>query len=243
MIKGMYTSASGMIPRVKQQEAIANNIANATSSGFKKDGVFIRELAKAERKTTHKQADWQQPMVTRTFVDQTQGTLDRTNNPLDMAIDGDGFFRLQAPNGDILLTRSGAFQVNSEGFLVYPGGYQVMGESGPIQVGEGQVSIAQTGEVEVDGTVVARIVPVTVADLNQLEKVGGSLFALPDSAEATPVAQPVIQQGYLESANVDVVRQMVDMIIAYRAYEANAKSLQSQDSSLDHLFNRVAGRT
>lgn len=242
MIKGMYSSASGMIPRVKQQEAIANNIANATSSGFKKDGLFIRELAKAERKTTRKQADWHQPMVTKTFVDQTQGTLDRTNNPTDLAIDGEGFFRLQAPNGDILLTRSGAFQVDSEGYLVYPGGYKVMGESGPIQIGDGQISIAQTGEVEVDGTIVARIMPVTVMDINQLDKIGAALFALPDSAEATPVAQPIIQQGYLESANVDVVRQMVDMIIAYRMYEANAKSLQSQDTSLDHLFNRVAGR-
>lgn len=243
MIKGMYTSASGMIPRVQQQEVIANNIANATTPGFKKDGLFIRELSKAERKTIRKAADWQKPMVTRTFVSQNPGTFDKTDNPLDFAIEGDGFFRLQAPDGSTVLTRSGTFQVTSDGFLVYPGGYQLMGESGPLQVGDGTITLAQTGEIEVNGAIVGRVVPVDVADFNKLQKIGSSLFAVPQGEEVTPVAQPNVQQGYLEASNVDVIKEMVDMIASYRAYEANAKSLQTQDSSLDHLFNKVGGRT
>ncbi|MBK7141037.1 MAG: flagellar basal-body rod protein FlgF [bacterium] len=237
----MYTSASGMIPRVQQQEAIANNIANAATAGFKKDDIFVRELSKAERKTTKTAADWMQPMVTKAFTQHTHGSLDRTNNPLDLAIDGEGFFRLQSPDGVVALTRSGSFQVANNGFLNYPGGYQLMGESGPIQVGTGTVTIAQSGEVEVDGTVVGRVVPYTVADLKKLEKVGETLFVAAPGAELTAVPTPSIQQGYLESSNVDVITEMVDMIVSYRIYEANAKSLQTQDSSLDSLFNRVAG--
>ena len=241
MIKGMYTSASGMIPRVQQQEAIANNIANASTSGFKKDDIFVRELSKAERKTTKATADWLQPMVTKAFTEHTHGSLERTDNPLDIAIDGDGFFRLQAPDGSVALTRSGTFQVANNGFLTYPGGYQLMGESGPIQVGDGSVTITQSGEVEVDGSVVGRVVPFTVPDLNKLEKVGETLFVAPEGVELTAVPTPSVQQGYLESSNVDVINEMVDMIVSYRIYEANAKSLQTQDASLDNLFNRVAG--
>lgn len=243
MIKGMYTSASGMIPRVQQQEAIANNIANAATAGFKKDDIFVRELSKAERKTTKTAADWMQPMVTKAFTEHTHGSLDRTNNPLDLAIDGEGFFRLQSPDGVVALTRSGTFQVSSNGFLVYPGGYQLMGESGPIQVGTngGTATVTQSGEVEVEGTVVGRIVPYTVADLKKLEKVGETLFVAPEGVELTAVPTPSVQQGYLESSNVDVITEMVDMIVSYRIYEANAKSLQTQDASLDNLFNRVAG--
>lgn len=241
MIKGMYKSASGMIPRVQQQEAIANNIANATTAGFKKDDIFVRELSKAERKTTKTNADWLQPMVTKAFTEHTSGSLDRTGNPLDLAIDGDGFFRLQSPDGSVALTRSGTFQVNGAGFLSYPGGYQLMGESGPIQVGDGTVTIAQTGEVEVNGSIVGRIVPYTTTGLNKLQKVGETMYIAPRGVEMTAVPQPSVQQGYLESSNVDVISEMVDMIVSYRIYEANAKSLQTQDASLDNLFNRVAG--
>jgi flagellar basal-body rod protein FlgG len=241
MIKGMYKSASGMIPRVQQQEAIANNIANATTAGFKKDDIFVRELSKAERKTAKTNADWLQPMVTKAFTEHTSGSLDRTSNPLDLAIDGDGFFRLQSQDGSVALTRSGTFQVNSAGFLSYPGGYQLMGESGPIQVGAGNATIAQSGEVEVNGTIVGRIVPYTTVDLNKLQKVGETMYIAPSSVEMTAVPQPSVQQGYLESSNVDVISEMVDMIVSYRIYEANAKSLQTQDASLDNLFNRVAG--
>ena len=241
MIKGMYKSASGMIPRVQQQEAIANNIANATTAGFKKDDIFVRELSKAERKTTKTNADWLQPMVTKPFTDHTNGSLDRTGNPLDLAIDGDGFFRLQSPDDSVALTRSGTFQIDGEGFLSYPGGYKLMGESGPIQVGDGTVTIAQTGEVEVNGSIVGRVVPYTTTNLNKLQKIGETMYLAPRGVEMTAIPQPSVQQGYLESSNVDVISEMVDMIVSYRIYEANAKSLQTQDASLDNLFNRVAG--
>jgi flagellar basal-body rod protein FlgF len=237
----MYSSASGMIPRVKKQEMVANNVANAGTVGYKKDMMFVRELSKAEQRITPKKSDWQKPLADQIEVDFTPGTFDKTDNPLDVAIDGDGFFRLQAPDGATMLTRSGTFMVNSDGYLSYPGGFVVMGESGPLQVGNGTVTISQTGEVDVDGSIVGKIVPQTVDDVEKLEKVGESMFAVPVGMELTRAQGSGLRQGYLETSNVDIVREMVDMIIAYRTYEANAKALQTQDSSLDNLFRRVAG--
>ena len=115
-----------------------------------------------------------------------------------------------------------------------------MGESGPIQVGNGTVTVNQSGQIEVGGSIVARIIPVTVANVDKLQKVGSSLFAVPAGVQTTSTTDSTIRQGYLETSNVDVVREMVDMIIAYRTYEANAKALQTQDASLDTLFRKVA---
>ena len=181
-------------------------------------------------------------MLSRVHVDYSGGVFDKTDNPLDLAIEGDGFFSLQAPDGSVALTRSGSFVADSEGFLAFPGGYRLLGEGGPIQVGNGRVVVSQTGEVEVDGAVAGRIVPQSVSDLDRLRRLGGSLFGVPEGEELIPPVHASIRQGYLETSNVDVVREMVDMIITYRSYEANAKALQTQDTTLDHLFSRVGGR-
>ncbi len=242
MIKGLYTSASGMIPGLKKQEIIANNLSNSSTSGFKKDDLFVRELSRAERKLAPKKSDWQTPLVDEEYIDFRPGVFDQTGNPLDLAIEGDGFFRLQDEEGKTYLTRSGTFMVNSEGYLSYPGGLLLTSEGGPIQVGNGTVNIGKNGEVEVNGLSAGRIVPMTVADVDRLEKVGRSMFAVPEGVEVVAATQPTIAQGYLETSNVDIVREMVEMIISYRDYEANAKAIQSQDASLDNLFNRVGGR-
>ncbi len=243
MIKGLYTSASGMIPRIKKQELTANNIANVSTPGFKRDMLFTKELSKAEQKMAPRRSDWEQPMVDELYTDYSPGAFDKTGNPLDLAIDGDGFFTLELADGTRALTRAGSFTVNSDGFLIFPGGALVLGEGGPIEVGNGKVTVSQSGEVEVDGFVVSRIVPKTVEDLTALQKIGDSMYALPDSAELIPVTTSTIRQGYVETANVDIVREMIDMIISFREYEANARAMQTQDRSLEHLFNRVGKRS
>jgi flagellar basal-body rod protein FlgF len=241
MIKGMYTSASGMIPRVQKQELVANNLANVNTAGFKKDRLFTKELSQAEKKVMTKRADWEQPMVDQLYVDYQSGIFDKTDNPLDVAIEGDGFFQLQAPDGSTALTRAGTFSVSQDGYLSFPGGYLVRGEGGAIQVGNGKVTIAGDGGVQVDGNQVDRIIPVSVNDVTTLQRLGGTLFRAPEGEELKPSVAATLRQGYLETANVDVVHEMVDMIISYRTYEANAKALQSQDTSLDNLFQRVGG--
>lgn len=242
MIKGLFTSASGMIPHVRRQELAANNLANAATPGFKKDGVFTQELSKAQQKIAARRTDWEQPMLDKVYTDHAPGVFDKTGNPLDMAIDGDGFFVLSTPDGQTVLTRSGSFTTSAEGLLEFPGGANVMGEGGPIEIGDGKVTISMSGEVDVDGIIVATIVPRTVNDLTQLEKIGGSMFAVPDGVELIDVRTSSVRQGYLETSNVDIVAEMVDMITSFRNYEANARAVQSQDTSLEHLFRRVAGQ-
>ncbi|MFQ5498446.1 MAG: flagellar hook-basal body protein [Candidatus Zixiibacteriota bacterium] len=241
MIKGIYTSASGMIPRIKKQEISANNLANVSTPGFKRDTIFTRELTRAQQKQIPRKSDWQQPMVDEVFTDYDAGVFQKTGNPLDLAIEGDGFFPLRTSDGGTALTRSGSFTINPEGLLAF-GDMPVLGEGGEIEIGSGQVSIAETGEVEVDGSIVGRIVPQTIADLSDLEKIGGSLFAVPEDAEMIAVDKSSILQGFVESSNVNVVREMIDMIVAFRTYEANSKAIQSQDESLQHLFGRVGPR-
>ncbi|MEW5995687.1 MAG: flagellar hook-basal body protein [Candidatus Zixiibacteriota bacterium] len=241
MIKGLYTSASGMLPRIKKQELTAHNIANVGTPGYKRDMLFTRELSRAEQKLVKKQADWQKPIVNEVFTDYAAGAFDHTGNPLDLAIDGDGFFTLQLADGSRALTRAGSFTVDNDGLLIFPGGALVMGEGGAIEVGNGKVMVSQSGGIEVDGFVVNRIVPVTAANLDELTKIGNGLFLVPEGVELMPVQTATVRQGYLESANVDIVHEMIEMIISFREYEANARAVQAQDQSLEHLFNRVGG--
>jgi len=242
MIKGIYTSATGMLPNIKKQELTAHNVANAATPGYKKDSLFTRELSRAEQRQRVTRSDWEQPMSEEIYTDYSAGMFDRTSNPLDLAIDGDGFFTLQLEDGSTAITRNGSFTVNKDGMLAAPGGAIVVSEGGAIEIGNGKVTISQSGEVEVDGSVMGQLTPVTVEDLQQLQKIGRGMFVVPEEVELIPVDYAVIRQGYIESSNVDIVSEMVDMIIAYRSYEANAKSIQSQDDSLEKLFNRVGSR-
>jgi len=242
MIKGLYRSASGMMPSIKKQEAIANNISNATSSGYKKDAVFTKELSKAQKKHIPKMSDWQQPMVDDIFTDFSAGTFERTGGNLDLAIDGDGFFQVELEDGTTALTRSGSFTVNQDGLLAHTDGPVLLADGGAIEPGQGTITISPNGQIDVNGNVIGRITPVTVDDLEKLDKVGASLFKVPEGTELIPAPQSGIRQGYIETSNVDIVKQMVDMIISYREYEANARAMSTQDSSLEHLFNRVASK-
>ena len=239
MIKGLFTSASGMVPHIKRQEVSANNIANAGTPGFKKDMVFTQEMSRAQNKLAPRRSDWETPMIDEVYTDYAHGHLDKTGNTLDLAIEGEGFFTLEAPDGTTVLTRSGSFNVDADGFLVFSDGFRVIGEGGAIEIGDGEVSVGQTGEVEVDGTIVGRIVPGTAPDIGQLQKLGDSLFAVPEGVELIPVEQYSIRQGFIETSNVDIVREMIDMMVSFRAYEANSKAVRSQDESLGHLFQRV----
>ncbi|MBU8934561.1 MAG: flagellar hook-basal body protein [candidate division Zixibacteria bacterium] len=239
MIKGIYTSASGMLPNIKRQELTAHNVANAATPGYKKDSLFTRELSRAEQRQKVTRSDWERPLEDVIYTDYAAGMFDRTGNPLDLAIDGDGFFSLELEDGSTALTRNGSFSVNKEGMLAAPGGGIVVSEGGAIEIGNGKVSVSHTGEVQVDGVVMGQITPVTVEDVQQLEKIGRGMLLAPEDAELLTVDHAVIRQGYVESSNVDIVGEMVDMIIAYRSYEANSKSVQSQDDSLDKLFRRV----
>lgn len=241
MIKGLFQSASGMLPSIKRQETIANNVANAKTAGYKKDAVFVRELSKAQRKLIPVRSDWEQPMVNDVYTNFEGGSFERSDNPLDLAIDGDGFFQVELEDGRIGLTRSGSFSINRDGLLAHTDGPILLAEGGAIEPGNGTMVVTASGEIEVGGNVIGRLRPATVENVDLLEKIGGSLYVVPEGVQLIPVNNAVIRQGYLEESNVDIVREMIDMIVAFREYEANARAVTTQDSTLEHLFKRVGG--
>lgn len=242
MIKGIYNSASAMIPRLRQQEVIANNIANVTTPGFKKDSVFVSELSRAEQRATRTKSDWETPMIDQVYTDYSQGALNKTGNYLDLAIEGPGFFVAQGAQGGESLVRNGSFKVDDLGFLVAADGARIVGEGGPIQLAGGEVSIGADGSISVNENVVGSLRVVIVEDPTRLVKIDGGRYLVPDGIELQAAVNYIVRQGYLESSNVDVITQMVAMISSYRSYEADSQALKSQDESLQRLISEV-GRT
>ncbi|MFQ5607996.1 MAG: flagellar hook-basal body protein [Candidatus Zixiibacteriota bacterium] len=242
MIKGIFNSASAMVPRVKQQEAIANNLANVSTPGFKKDGVFVRELSDAQARRLPGKSDWERPMIDQVYTDSQQGSFDRTGNPLDVAIEGAGFFVARAEDGVETLMRNGSFSADELGFLITANGDMILGSGGAIQIPPGDIAIADDGVISVDGEEVSRLRVVTVEDPRELKKGDAGKYHLPDGVTAQDAVSYVIRQGFLESSNVNAITQMVEMIASYRAYEADSQALKSQDESLERLIGEV-GRT
>jgi flagellar basal-body rod protein FlgF len=243
MLKGIYKAASGMVPRLKMQEITANNIANASTPGFKKDSVFMKELDSATRSRLPRKSDWETPMLDQIYTDYSQGGFDRTDNIYDLALEGDGFFVVQSPQGDTRqYTRNGHFSADPEGFLVTDEGYRVLGDGGPIAVGSGEIEVTESGEVSVDGSAVGNLLVVDFDDKSALVKVGASGFTVDESVQPKPAERYTMRQGFLEHSNINVVKEMVGMIITMRAFEAGSKMIQSQDESLATLFTQV-GRT
>ena len=239
MIKGIYRNASAMVHRLKEQESIANNIANASTPGYKKDSVFVQELSKVQQKLTPRKSDWQTPMIDQVYTDFSQGSFDQTGASLDVAIEGDGFFVVQTEQGVEALMRGGSFTRDQQGFLTSSYNDIVQGDGGPIQLPVGDIAIADDGVITVDGNVVGRFKVATIENLNDLKKIGGGKFQVPENVELSAAARFVIRQGYLESSNVNVITQMVEMISSYRNYEADANSLKTQDQSLGKLISEV----
>jgi flagellar basal-body rod protein FlgF len=240
MLKGIYRAASGMIPQIKKQEITANNIANASTPGFKKDQVFLQQLDAAKRAALPRKSDWQTPMIDQVYTDYSQGSLDQTGNTFDVAIEGNGFFVTESPTGEMrLYTRNGNFSVDSEGFLSTSEGNRVLGEGGPIEVGEGRVNFGEDGTVSVDEEAVGKLQVVEFPDPKVLTKAGESGFAAADQAQPAPAAKVMLKQGFLERSNINVIKEMVDMIMTMRSFESGSKSIQMQDNSLDALFNQV----
>jgi len=253
LVRGLYTACSGMLLQMAKQDVIANNLANTNTPGFKKQiavatafpGISVSRLG--EVKT---EADRSKPVppvaigwlgtgaaIEEIATDYTQGTMQKTDNPTDLAIAGDGFFVIETPQGE-RYTRNGSFRVNSEGVITTEQGYSVLGRSGPITVGDQPFTIDEGGNVLAGDSVVDTLRIVRFADDSRLVRVGDDLYADAGNT-ARDVEQAQILQGYLEMSNVVAVKEMVEMISALRAYEANQKVIQANDQTLDSLINRV----
>lgn len=240
MQESSYSAVFGALTQQYRLDTIANNLANVNTTGFKADKLAFCDTFRRyahdlldPNTTLRDRVPWPQgnvlaqPRISEQVIDLSQGAMKSTGNPLDLAIAGDGFFRIQTPEGEFL-TRQGVYHRSSEGYIVDGHGNQLLGEGGPLQIPEdGTVLIDANGQLSVNGEPVDVISLVRVEDPGNLEKFGHSLYRIKPGANTQPVPAEgaTVEQGFLEGANVEVVSEMVNMIEALRAFEAYQKMI------------------
>ena len=235
---GLIESVETLLAQERRMDQVSNNLANVDTNGFKKENVTFWEMlytASDQRQRVGK--------AMKVITDHAQGIIELTGNPLDLAINGKGFFKVQTPQG-IRYTRAGNFFRNDQSQLVTPNGHMVMGQGGEITIQGDEISIDHYGKINVDGKEMGQLEVVTFADLNVLQKEGENNFRLVDerAQELTPEFLEV-RQGYLETSNVSTVVEMTAMIDLHRAYEAQQKSVHAIDSLNDKAVNSVGKLT
>jgi flagellar basal-body rod protein FlgF len=241
MIKGIEISAQGLEAMVLQQSIIANNLANTNTVGFKGDALLLNSFRNVLSNKLGVTGGALR--VDDVAMKAGQGALTRTGGTFDVALQGDGFFTVDTPDGP-RYTRGGNFTVNSAGGMVTQGGLPVLGGNGPIIINGNAVEITAQGDIMVDGKKTNTIKVVDFAKPYKLKKIGNNLLDVV-SADVQPAEKPAqteVVQGFLESSSVQVVQEMVRMIECLRAFELNQKAILTQDELTNKAINDV-GRT
>ncbi len=233
MLDGIDAAAAGMNAEQQQLAAISNDLANASTTGYKSEQTGFRDLLYSQETiagtSTQLGAGAAAEVVGR---DQSQGAIHETGDPFDMAIEGEGFFTVRRPNGSLALTRDGSFQLDSRGRLTSAGGDLVQP---PITVPPGtpasSVTVAPDGTVRAGARTLGRIALVTVAAPDRLVAEGSNLFATSAASGAPRRASgaSTIRQGALEGSNVNVADEMTQMVDAQRSYQLQSSAIQTED--------------
>ena len=232
MIQGLYAAAAGMINQQTMLEVITNNLANVNTSGYKRDDLSFSGMFDPLPTPEGSNVLNLDTVSTKFTTDFTVGGVQRTDNPLDVTIDGDGFFVIQHDNG-IRYTRSGNFSLNVSGQLVTVDGYPVLGTNGIIPVHGNQVEIDNTGQVIVDGISVATLRLADFQKPYELIKAGNNTFVAANPAVVEMPATAHVEQGFLELSNVNAVYEMAKMIESMRVYESYQKTIQLFNETLE----------
>ena len=251
MIKAMRTAATGMVAQQMNVDNIANNLANVNTTGFKQTKIEFQDVLyqNLRRAGTASALGTEVPTglsigygtrASATVRSFSEGNLTPTGNPLDLAIDGDGFFQVQMPDGTTGYTRDGAFKISGDGQIVTSEGYFVLPQMA-VPEGSTAISVGTDGTVEVMVSGQNDPVQIGQVELARFVNPAGMLaigrnILMPTRASGDPVTGVPTQsglgqidQGYLEMSNVKVVDEMVNMIVAQRAYEMNSKAIQTAD--------------
>ena len=246
MIRGIYTSGLGMTRETKRLDIVSNNLANASTTGFKSDGAVCGTFKKAlnDVMVSGSRIDVANytPDIVNTYTKFTQGSLRSTGNSTDLAISNDdnAFFTVEDKNGNQLYTRDGAFIIDKDDYLVTSEGYKVLDTNGEyINISDNEFGISVSGQISSNnGEIIGNLLISSFDNPETLNKIGDNMLeASPDSVSRAFDGE--IQQGYLEMSNVNTVNEMVNMIAISRAYEANQKVLQSQDEMLGKAVSDV----
>jgi len=262
MIRGWYTGASGMNAQQNRLDAISNNLANVDTAGYKRDITVSKSFSELLVRRTNFDGVYNTPFgsadaapiigkvglgveTNENYIDFSQGSFKITNTKTDAALSGKGFYVIDTPVGE-RYTRNGNFLIGKEGILETKDGYPVLGENGYIYLKDDKFTINQDGVLisAEDATEIDRFKVVRFDNERYLKKMGESLYATNDIAGPAHIAEgnerPGFLQGYTETSNVNVVNEMVQMIEVNRAYEANQKTIQSEDSMMSTLWQKVA---
>lgn len=254
MVRGLYTAYTGMVNQQKRLDTITNNLANASTTGYKREGATARAFdeymgVKINDRTTGYRVTQIGNMslgvkIGENYTDYSQGSLRSTENTYDLALEGNGFFAISFTNKQgeqsIKYTRDGNFTLDVDGALRTTDGDYVQGEGGDIYIptNAAQVAITTSGDIYADGEYIDTVKIVDFEDYNYLKKYGENMYEPVDGATETE-PKAVIQQGYLEASNINVVNEMVEMITITRAYESNQKALQTADDMIEKAVNEV----
>ena len=251
MIRALYSSATGMVSQQTNLDVIANNLANVNTSGFKKSKIEFQDLIYQSSKLPGSEVGGGNQVPTGIQIGHgsrvmatskifTVGDVSHTGSQLDVAIDGQGFFEIVMPDGSSAYTRDGAFKLDNTGRLVTSDGMPFQGGV-TIPPGTNEINIAPTGEISArtsSGIQTFNMNLVRFTNPAGLESVGRNLYRETPASGAAQQGQPgadgfgVLAQNYLEMSNVKVVEEMVNMIVAQRAYEVNSKAVQTADDML-----------
>lgn len=227
MYRGIYIALSGAILKEAQMESITRNLSNSNTTGYKRETVSFRDFIVSEERgrimasTSTKRTDF------------SEGQLIRTGNPLDIAINGDGFVSLAGNR----YTRRGDLKRDKDGFLTTNAGIRVLGKNGPIRLPEGKVEIDRKGNVSVNGTVIDTLRILDFSRKEEMIRIGDSVFYTKDVGKETKAE---VMQGYLEGSNVNVIDEMVKMITTLREFESHQKVIQAYDEATSKLSNEIA---
>lgn len=242
MNSGMYAAVSGNLAAMRRLDIISNNLANANTAGFKKDKMsFEGLLAGAVNPPAVPQSTTADPILQKEniYIDYSNGPISQTDNTLDLALDGDGFFAVTTPNGTAY-TRQGNFRMSADGNLVTADGYPVQGQNGSaIRIQGNRVEIDAKGTVAVDGTPVGTISLVDFDKPYTLTKVGSTLFLPGEQQDPRQSSTTQVLQGHLEGSNVESISEMVQMIETNRYFEACSKVIRGYDDMASKAANEL----
>jgi len=257
MIRSLWTARTGLEAQQTQLDVISNNLANVSTNGFKRSRAVFEDLLYQTLRQPGAQSTQQtqvssglqigtgvRPVATERI--HTQGSLQQTGNTLDVAIQGEGFFQIQMPDGTTAYTRDGAFQLDNQGQIVTASGYPVSpaivipSDTLTITIGkDGTVSVLQAGQTA--PTQVGTLQIATFVNPGGLQSAGENLY-LETASSGTPTPNTpgsngsgVLNQSYVENSNVNVAEELVQMITTQRAYELNSRAIQTSDAMLGRL--------
>jgi flagellar basal-body rod protein FlgG len=252
----LYSAATGMEAQQLNLNTIANNLANVNTPGFKRSKIEFQDLLYQKPRASGADAGGGNIVPTGVEVGNgsrvastakvfTQGQLTNTGESLDVALQGDGFFEVQRPDGTVAYTRDGSFKLNAQGQVVTTDGMPVLSGFQSVPAG-GSLTIAQNGQVTVSsasGSQSYRLTLTRFANPAGLQSLGGNLYSetaasgTPETGNPGEAGFASTIQGYIENSNVNIVEEMVNLITAQRAYEINSKSIQTSDEMLQNMTN------